>query len=233
MGVIHQIAVSRSIPNYRSQTPMTGSYADPNDGFLRLPNLSRLTIDPGSIKWGGQVQAVKKDTKPQIEVLDIENRRHPRFDIHLPIEYYQIKSSITHTGNLSEGGSLIYLPQETDVSQYVRLKLFFSSSSEVKAIKVLAEVVWMDNQLGKDSDYYSHGVKFLDISSKDERKLRNFLRNLSSPLDDVADLYRMRHYMEIEAWARYRYGLTFQPSLKGSCDKFKILFKETAENQGE
>ncbi len=179
------------------------------------------------------MQAGEKDTKPQIEVLDFEKRRYPRFDIHLPIEYYQIKSSITHTGNLSEGGSLIYLPQETDVSQYVRLKLFFSLGSGVNAIRVLAEVVWMDDHLSKGSEYCPHGVRFLDISSKDERKLRNFLRSLSSPLEDMTALYRMRHYMEIEAWARYRYGLTFQPSLKGSCDKFKILFKETAENQGE
>ncbi len=176
------------------------------------------------------MQAGEKDTKPQIEVLDFEKRRYPRFDIHLPIEYYQIKSSITHTGNLSEGGSLIYLPQETDVSQYVRPKLFFSSSSEVKAIKVLAEVVWMDNQLGKDSDYYPQGVKFLDISSKDENKLRNFLRSLSSPLDDVAGLHRMRHYMEIEAWRRYRYGLALQPFRKGRQDELRMLLKEIAES---
>ena len=71
------------------------------------------------------MEAGEKDTKPWIDVIDFENRGYPRFDIHLPIEYYQIKSSMTHTGNISEGGLLIYFPKETDVRQYLRLKLFF------------------------------------------------------------------------------------------------------------
>ncbi len=137
----------------------------------------------------------EKTTRPRIEVIDFENRRYPRFDIHLPIEYYQIKSSISHTGNLSEGGLLIYFPEKTDVSQHVRLKLYFSLGSEVNTIKVLAEVVWMDTPLSQDREYYKYGIKFVDISSKDETKLRDFLRSLSSPLDDMVGLFntlRMR-----------------------------------------
>ena len=83
------------------------------------------------------MEAGEKDTKPWIEVVDVENRRYPRIDIHLPIEYYLTKSSITHTGNISEGGLLIYFPEEMDVSQYLRLKLFFSLGSELNTIKVL------------------------------------------------------------------------------------------------
>jgi c-di-GMP-binding flagellar brake protein YcgR len=141
------------------------------------------------------MEAVEKNTKPRIEVIDFENRRYPRFDIHLPIEYDQIKSSITHTGNLSKGGLLIYSPEETDVSRHIRLKLYFSSGSEINTIEVLAEVVWMDTPLSKDREYYQYGVKFVDISPKDETKLRNFLRSLSSPLDEMVGLFnalRMR-----------------------------------------
>jgi len=119
----------------------------------------------------------------QTEVIDFENRRYPRFDIHLPIEYYHIKSSITHTENVSEGGLLIYFPQEADVSQYLRLKLFFSLGSELNTIKALAEVVWIDNHLGKEWVDYPHGVKFIAISPEDRTKLRNFLESLSSPLE--------------------------------------------------
>ncbi len=125
----------------------------------------------------------EKDTKPRIEVIDSENRRYPRFDIHLPIEYYQTKSSITHTGNISEGGLLIYFAEETDVSQYLRLKLFISLGSELDTIEVLAEVVWTDNHLSKNQEYYPYGVKFVDISPEDETKLKNVLEKLSSPLD--------------------------------------------------
>jgi len=117
-------------------------------------------------------------------VIDSENRRCPRFDIHLPIEYDQIKSSITHIGNISEGGLLIYFLEEPDVRQYVRLKLFFSLGSELNTIKVLAEVVWKDNHSSKDREYYPYGVKFVDISPEDGTKLKNFLKTLSSPLDN-------------------------------------------------
>ncbi len=145
------------------------------------------------------MEAIEKDTRPRIEVIDSENRGYPRFDIHLPIEYYQIKSSITYTGNISEGGLLIYFPEETDVSQYLWLKLFFSLGSELNTIKVLAEVVWMDNHLGKDQEYYPYGVKFVDISPEDGTKLRNFLRSLSSPLDDMLCLFNT---LKVRFWIR-------------------------------
>jgi hypothetical protein len=130
-------------------------------------------------------------------VIDSENRRYPRFDIHLPIEYYQIKSSIAHTGNISEGGSLIYLPEEKDVNQYLSLKLFFSSGSELDTIKVVAKVVWIDTHLSKDGEPYPYGVKFIDISPEDGTKLGNFLRRLSSPLDDT---HYLLNTVEMRLW---------------------------------
>jgi len=131
----------------------------------------------------------EKDAKPRIEVIDSENRRYPRVDIRLPIEYCQIKSSIGHTGNISESGFLIYFSEEKDVNQYLSLKLFFSVGSELDTIKVLGKVVWMDSHLGKDGEHYPHGVKFIDISPEDGTKLRRFLRTLSSPLDDMLYLF--------------------------------------------
>lgn len=151
------------------------------------------------------MDAGEKDTKPWIEVVDVENRRYPRIDIHLPIEYYLTKSSITHTGNISEGGLLIYFPEEMDVSQYLRLKLFFSLGSELNTIKVLTEVVWMDNHLSKDRDNYPYGVKFIDISLEDGAKLRNFLRSFSYPLDDMLGLFNT---LKMRLWIRKFMNLT-------------------------
>lgn len=128
------------------------------------------------------MEAIEEYTKPR-DAIDAENRRCPRFDIHLPVEYHQIKSSITHIGNISEGGLLIYFPGETDVRQYLRLKLFFSLGSALNTIEVLAEVVWKDNPVCKDQEYYPYGVRFVDVSQEDEIKLKNFLKTLSSPLD--------------------------------------------------
>ena len=135
------------------------------------------------------MEASEKDTTPRIEAIDSENRRYPRLDVHLPIEYSQIKSSIAHTGNISEGGFLIYFPEEMDVNQYLSLKLFFSLGSELDTIKAVVKVAWKDSDLSKDGDYYPYGVKFVDISPEDGTKLRNFLRSLSSPLDDMLYLF--------------------------------------------
>jgi hypothetical protein len=143
--------------------------------------------------------AVEKDAEPRIGFFDFENRRYPRIDVRLPVEYYLIKSSFTHTGNISEGGLLIYFPEEMDVSEYLRLKLFFSLGSELNTIKVLAEVVWVDNHLSKDRENYPYGVKFIDISPEDGTKLRNFLRSLSSPLDDMLCLVNT---LKMKAWIR-------------------------------
>lgn len=145
------------------------------------------------------MEAIEKYTKPRIDVIDFENRRCPRFDIHLPIEYDQIRSSITHIGNISEGGLLIYFPEEMDVRQYLRLKLFFSLGSELNTIKVLAEVVWTDNHLSKDRENYPYGVKFVDISPEDGTQLKNFLKSLSSPLDDILCLFNSLR-MKLWVW---------------------------------
>jgi hypothetical protein len=145
------------------------------------------------------MEAIEKYTKPWIDVINFENRRCPRFDIHLPVEYYQIKSSITHIGNISEGGLLIYFPEEMDVRQYLRLKLFFSLGSELNTIKVLTEVVWADNHLSRDREYYPHGVKFVDISPEDGTQLKNFLKSLSSPLDNILRLFNSLR-MKLWVW---------------------------------
>jgi c-di-GMP-binding flagellar brake protein YcgR len=124
-----------------------------------------------------------EETQARYGTVNFESRKHPRFNVDLPIEYYRVDSIISHTGralNISEGGLLIYFPEEMDVSQYLYLRLFLSSGSELNAIEVMAEVVWMDMRLGKQGDYRC-GVNIIDISPEDRTKLRNFIKSLSSP----------------------------------------------------
>jgi metallophosphoesterase superfamily enzyme len=66
-----------------------------------------------------------------------------------------------------------------EIGQHLRLKLFFASGSELNAIEIIAEVVWMDIHLGKGWGDYRSGVKFVDISSEDLNRLNNFLRSLT------------------------------------------------------
>ncbi len=127
-----------------------------------------------------------QETKSRYGTVNFESRRHPRYNVDFPVEYDRIDSSVHHTGqalNISEEGLLIHFPEAMDVSQYIRLKLFLPSGSELKTIEMLAEVVWMDIHLDKDQGGgdYRCGVKFIDISKEDIVHLRNFLKSLSSP----------------------------------------------------
>ncbi len=123
----------------------------------------------------------EKVTKPRTAIVNFERRIYPRFNVDLPIEYYRIDSSISYTCraiNTSEGGLLIHFPEQMDIGQHLRIKLFFASGSELDTVEVLAEVVWMDIHLGEGWGDYRCGVKFIDISPEDMRKLKNFLMSL-------------------------------------------------------
>jgi c-di-GMP-binding flagellar brake protein YcgR len=123
----------------------------------------------------------EKETKPRYGIVNFERRKYPRFNLDLPIEYSRIDSSIGHTGkalNIGEGGLLLYFPEQIDIGQYIRLKLFLSLGSELNTIEVLAEVVWMGIHLDRG---YQCGVNFIDISPEDMIKLKTFFRSLYSP----------------------------------------------------
>ena len=124
----------------------------------------------------------EKESKPRTGVVNFERRKYPRFSVDLPIEYSRIDSPISHTGrglNISEGGLLIYFPEKMDLSQYLRLKLFFPLGSKLSTIEVLAEVAWTEIHLGETLGDYRCGVKFIDISPEDMTKLKKFLSSLS------------------------------------------------------
>jgi len=126
----------------------------------------------------------EKDTKPRTGIVNLEKRKYPRFSVNLPVEYYQINSSISHTGralNASEGGLLIYFPELMEIGQHLKLKLFFTSGSKMNTIETLAQVVWIDIYLSEGWGDYRTGVRFVDISQEDLERLKNFLRSLSSP----------------------------------------------------
>jgi c-di-GMP-binding flagellar brake protein YcgR len=124
----------------------------------------------------------EKETKPRTGIVSFERRRYPRFNVDLPIEYYRIDSSTSYTGralNISEGGLLIYFPEQMEIGQHLKLKLFFTLGSDLNTVEALIEVVWIDIHLSEDRGNYRSGVKFIDISPEDIAKLKNFLKGLS------------------------------------------------------
>jgi len=126
----------------------------------------------------------KEETEPRFGVVNFEKRRHPRFSIDLPIEYWQIDKSKSRPGrtvDLSEGGLLLHLSEPMEIGQVMGLNLFIDIGPDLDAIEAIAqvEVVWKDIHLDKEGDYRI-GVKFVDISAEDMDKLKNFLITLNT-----------------------------------------------------
>jgi c-di-GMP-binding flagellar brake protein YcgR len=124
----------------------------------------------------------EKERKFHYGIVNFERRKHPRFNIDLPIEYSLLPSPVSHPGralNASEGGLLVYLSEKVEMNQLLQLKLFSPSGSELNGVELIAEVVWMDMHLGKDWGDYRCGLRFVDISPEGLNKLKRFLRSLS------------------------------------------------------
>jgi c-di-GMP-binding flagellar brake protein YcgR len=124
----------------------------------------------------------ERKTKPLFGIVNFERRKHPRFSVDLPVEYWQInncKSRPSHTVNVSEGGLLLHLSEPAEIGQNLRLNLFIHSGPDLDSIGAVVQVVWKDNHVGKDG-VYPTGVKFVDISAEDMDKLKKFLNGLNN-----------------------------------------------------
>jgi len=125
---------------------------------------------------------VEKERKLHYGIVNFERRKYPRFNIDLPIEYSLLSSTVSRPGralNASEGGLLVYLSEKVEINQFLQVKLFFPSGSELNGVELIGEVVWRDIHLGKDWGDYRCGLRFVDISPEGLSKLKRFLRSLS------------------------------------------------------
>ncbi len=120
--------------------------------------------------------------QPRSGAANFEKRKHPRFSVELPAEYYKLGSLVKHNGkamNASQGGLLLYLSEPLQIGQYLKLKLFLPFVFRLRSIETIAEVAWADIHLDKGCESYRTGVRFLDTSTKDMNKLKKFLLVLS------------------------------------------------------
>jgi hypothetical protein len=118
--------------------------------------------------------------KPNFGTVNFERRKHPRFSVDLPVEYRKIanpKSHPSHTGDLSEGGLLLYISEPFEIGQELTLKLFFNSGGKLISVNAHAQVVWKDIRI-ENKGSYRIGVKFVGISSEDLISLKGFVNDL-------------------------------------------------------
>ena len=116
--------------------------------------------------------------------LTLEKRKYPRLNIDLPVKYSRTNLFFRYgrAVNVSQGGLLVFLPEEMGIGQRLALKLFFPfpSNSEFNTVETSVQVVWMDIHLRKDRTWdYQTGVKFIDLSQENMNKLKNFLGNVA------------------------------------------------------
>jgi c-di-GMP-binding flagellar brake protein YcgR len=114
--------------------------------------------------------------------LTTEKRKYPRFNVDLPVKYSRTTIFFRYgrAVNASEGGLLVYLPEEMRIGQRLALKLFFPSRSEFNTLETVAQVVWKNVHLRKDWTWdYRTGVKFLDIPPEHMAQLKNFLVSIA------------------------------------------------------
>src|SRR5512136_1967524 len=110
-----------------------------------------------------------------------EKRKHPRIIVDLPVKYSRTKLFFKYARvvNASQGGLLVYLPEEMGVGQRLALKLFYPSRSDFDTFETFVQVVWKDVHLKKDWTWdYRTGVRFIDSSQEHMTKLRSFLVNV-------------------------------------------------------
>jgi hypothetical protein len=144
---------------------------------------SQLLTELSNLKLFYKREEKEEETKPRYGTLNFEKRRYPRFSVDLPVEYTR-KDLVVKQGrviNASEGGLLVCFPEQMDIGQHLRLKLFLTSGSELNMMEVVNQVVRMDVYTGKDWRDYRTGVKFVDMSLEDQCTLKIFLSSLSSP----------------------------------------------------
>jgi hypothetical protein len=128
----------------------------------------------------------QKEIKLRFGVVNFERRKSPRFSLDLPIEYYQVESSLSRPGravNACEGGLLVCLAEKIEMGQFLRLKLFIAPDVDLRTLEMVTQVVWVDMHLEKGSgDFrgeYRCGLKIVDISPEDMNSLKSLLQNLA------------------------------------------------------
>jgi hypothetical protein len=124
----------------------------------------------------------EKEPKPHFGMVNFERRRHPRFVVDLPVEYWKINncsSCPSRATNVCEGGLLLLLLEQLEIGQNLRLNLFVDVGNELISIEAVVKVVWKDMHVGKNAEYRT-GVKFVDIVAENMDKLKVFLGSLAS-----------------------------------------------------
>jgi c-di-GMP-binding flagellar brake protein YcgR len=126
----------------------------------------------------GNVMSGKKGRKKSGR-LHGENRKFPRRHVELPILYTFIDNIKTYggeTGNISEGGILVYLKEALLEGVRLKIEIFPPNLLGLKPIKAVTQIVWAPARQEEGWDeYLQHGLEFIEMDSGNSLKLKRLL----------------------------------------------------------
>jgi len=112
-------------------------------------------------------------------VVTIERRKHPRFNLELPLDYFRLEVKENYGGivtNASELGILVYLPEKMEIGTTLSIEIFYAKGLELDSIKAIAKVVWADLAARKTWGEHRYGLQFQSIDKKNLNKLKNLFK---------------------------------------------------------
>jgi c-di-GMP-binding flagellar brake protein YcgR len=121
----------------------------------------------------------KEDPIPYVNGY-FKRRRHHRYNITLPVEYWVSHDSAgrtSHAVDISEGGLKVYLPGQVKMGQPLRLNVSVATPLKTTTIETLVEVAWRDST-ESELERSRSGVKFVNIAPADLKFLINFFNDL-------------------------------------------------------
>ena len=111
----------------------------------------------------------------------VEQRKHPRVSVELPLDYSLVDGKESHGGiaaNISEGGLLVYLPEALNRGTLLKIEILFVKGLELNSIKVVAKIVWSDLAAKSISGENRYGLEFQSFLEGDLDKLKRLLKEV-------------------------------------------------------
>lgn len=112
-------------------------------------------------------------------VVGPENRKFARRVIELPILYTFVENIRTYggeTGNISEGGLLVYLKDALLEGVRLNIEIFPPDFFGLKPIKAVTQIVWAPMRQGETlEEYIQHGLEFIEMDEGNTRRLKQLL----------------------------------------------------------
>lgn len=111
---------------------------------------------------------------------ELKNRKFQRCPIELPILYTFIENVKTYggqTGNISEGGLLVFLKEALLEGIKLKIEIFPPDFFGLKPIKAVTQIVWSPAGQGEGwEEYLQHGLEFIELDNGNLLKLKRLLR---------------------------------------------------------